>query len=443
MSDQESTLIIAATWTIPVVPAGAVLENHAVVVHEKSVLAVIPLGDAKQKYPNGRLVVLEDHVLIPGLINAHGHAPMSLFRGVADDVPLKSWLEDHIWPLEAQLVSEEFVYHGAELAIAEMLLSGTTCFADMYFFPEAVARAAGEAGIRVQLASPILDFPTVGGQNPDEYIARATELHDQFRNSELVYTAFGPHAPYTVSNAPLQKIRVLADELDVPIHMHIHETASEVRDSLSTFGITPIERLDELGLLSPRFIGIHATQLDEPGMDTLRENGVQVVHCPESNLKLASGMCPVQKLKEKGINVALGTDGSASNNDLDMLGELRTAALLAKGIADDATALPAQAALQMATLDGARALGLEHEIGSIERGKYADLVAIDLNRCNGFPVYNPLSQLIYSTHSSQVSHVWIGGQLIVKNGSLESVDLRSIKETAKIWQKRVTELLHG
>src|SRR5690606_35412686 len=296
----------------------------------------------------------------PGLVNTHGHAAMSLLRGIADDLPLMTWLEDHIWPAEGRWVSEEFVYQGTLLAIGEMIRSGTTCFADMYFFPEASAKAASEAGIRVQLAAPIIDFPNPWSANAEEAINKFIDLHDTWRNSELVSTAFGPHAPYTVSDGPLRKIATLADELDLPVHMHVHETAFEVEQAVANSGKRPIQLLNDLGLLSPRLICVHATQLDDTDISLLQSSGAHVAHCPESNLKLASGFCPVEKLRRHGINVCLGTDGAASNNDLDMFSEMRTAALLAKAVSSDAAALPAFAALKMATLDGARAMGLDH-----------------------------------------------------------------------------------
>jgi len=371
------------------------------------------------------------------LINAHGHAAMSLFRGIADDVPLQSWLEQHVWPLEGRYVSEEFVYQGAELAVAEMLRGGTTCFADMYFFPEAVARVATNAHIRVQLSSPVLDFPTVWAQNPDEYILKATELHDDYRNSELVYTAFGPHAPYTVSDAPLRKIMTLAEELDIPIHMHVHETPSEVSDAVGNDGRRPLQRLAELGLLSPRLVCVHATQLEENEIEQIRTTGTHVVHCPESNLKLASGFCPVARLLDAGVNVALGTDGCASNNDLDMFAEMRTAALLAKGVAGDASALPAHQALTMATLNGARALGLDDRLGSIEAGKFADLTAVRLDALNALPLYNPVSHLVYNTQASQVSDVWVGGRAVLQQGELTTMEYRAVQDTALHWQEKI------
>lgn len=432
---QHVDLLIHARWIIPMSTPGLVLESHSVAIDRQRIVAVCDRQDASTRFRAGQEVQLDEHVLIPGLVNAHGHSAMALMRGIADDTPLKEWLEQHIWPLEGQFVARDYVHQGASLAIAEMLRSGTTTFADMYFFPDEVGRAASEAHMRVQLASPVLDFPTVWASNADEYIDKATQLHDDFRNSDLVTMAFGPHAPYTVSDAPLQKIAVLAEELDVPIHMHVHETAQEVADAVAADGRRPLARLTDLGMVSPRLVCVHATQLLAEEMQQLAESGASVVHCPESNLKLASGFCEVAKLMNQQVNVALGTDGCASNNDLDMFGEMRTAALLAKAVANDASALPAHQALAMATIHGARALGMDADIGSIEAGKLADLTAVNLDTLNSWPLHQPLSQLVYSSHANQVSHVWVGGRLVVANGDLKTLDKSLLKQQASEWQQ--------
>jgi 5-methylthioadenosine/S-adenosylhomocysteine deaminase len=433
----EADLVIHAKWVISVDADSQILENHSVVVADKRIIKILSQDEARKKVLAAQTVELPHHALIPGLINAHGHAAMSLFRGVADDIPLKQWLEETIWPLEGEHVSAEFVQQGATLACAEMIASGTTCFADMYFFPDAVAKVALDAQLRVQLASPILDFPTVWANDADEYILKATQLHDNYRNSDLVHTAFGPHAPYTVSDEPLRKIAMLAEELDIPIHMHVHETAQEVEDAITSNGKRPLQRLAELGLISPRLLCVHATQLVEEELKVLNENGAHVIHCPESNLKLASGFCPVNKLLESGINVGLGTDGCASNNDLDMFSEMRTAALLAKGVADDASAVPAYQALRMATINGARAMGLDHKIGSLETGKFADLTAVDMSSYNSIPIYNPVSHLVYNTQASQVSHVWCSGKLLLENSELLTIDKLKLVETTHNWQQKI------
>ena len=437
----EVDLVIKAKWIIPVVPREKVLIDHAIAIKDKKILTIGPTESINAQYQCNNTTSLDNHVLIPGLVNAHGHAPMALLRGSADDIPLKEWLGEKIWPLESKLVDRQFAFEGATLAIAEMVRSGTTCFADMYSFPDEVAKAALAANIRVQLASPVLDFPTVWAHDADEYINKATQLHDNYRDSELVSTAFGPHAPYTVSDEPLQKLGVLAEELDLPIHIHLHETAQEITDALAIDGRRPLQRLQELGLLSTRLNCVHATQLQDEEIETLAEHGANILHCPVSNMKLASGFCPVSKLIKQDINVALGTDGAASNNDLDMFSEMRAAALMAKVVSEDAKAVPAAVALEMATINGAKALGLESDIGSLEIGKIADITAVSLYSINSQPVNNPLSHLIYTINPTQVSDVWCSGVRILDSGTLTTLNLNKIMKTAETWQTKISEQL--
>lgn len=415
-----------------------VLTGHSIAIAGSRIVAIAPAADIAARFHARTEYRLDTHAVMPGLINAHGHAPMTLLRGYADDMPLQPWLEQLIWPAETRVLSESYVAAGARLAIAEMLLGGTTCFTDMYFFPDQVALAATEAGMRVQLACPVFDFPTAWARDADDYITKAHRLHDQYRNSELVDIAFGPHAPYTVSDAPLRKVAYLADELDVSIHIHLHENAQEISDALRTTGKRPLARLKELDLLSPRLQCVHMTQLEDAELAVLAAHGVHVVHCPSSNLKLASGFCRTQALMDAGVNVALGTDGSASNNRLDMFGELRLAALLAKGVSDDARAIPALTALKMATLHGARALGIDEDAGSIEVDKLADLIAVDLAHPNTQPVYDPVSTLAYSAQASQVTHVWVHGQLLVADGALTRLDEQQLLADAGRWGEQIS-----
>jgi 5-methylthioadenosine/S-adenosylhomocysteine deaminase len=431
--------LISARWVIPVEPDDSVLEHHSVAIRDGRIVEVLPTADAQRAYRPTERITLDHHALIPGFVNAHTHAAMALFRGLADDLPLMDWLNNHIWPAEAKWVSPEFVREGTEHAIAEMLRGGTTCFNDMYFFPAATAQAAEAAGMRASVGMIALDFPSAYAQNADEYLHKGLQLHDQLKHSVLVTTTFAPHAPYTVSDAPLEKIRMYADELDRPIHMHVHETAHEVNDATARLGMRPLARLEKLGLLGPRLLAVHMTQLLDSEIETLARLNVNVLHCPESNLKLASGFCPVHKLMQAGVNVALGTDGAASNNDLDMLGEMRTAALLAKGVAGDATALPAHAALRMATLNGARALGLDDRIGSIVTGKVADLTAIDLSAMASQPVYDPVSQIVYSATRDQVSDVWVDGRRLLAGRRLTTLDEAAIGRCAQAWQAKIRE----
>jgi 5-methylthioadenosine/S-adenosylhomocysteine deaminase len=429
--------LLHARWVIPVEPDATVLEYHSIAIEEGRISAILPSADARQSYQAQTVLELDQHALIPGLINAHTHAAMTLLRGIADDLHLMDWLQNHIWPAEQRWVGEQFVHDGTQLAVAEMLRSGTTCFNDMYFFPEVSARVAANGMIRACAGMILIDFPTAYADNPEEYFAKGLALHDEYKHHPLVSCAFAPHAPYTVSDQPLKKVRMLADELDLPVHIHLHETASEIANSLKDTGQRPLDRLEQLGLLSPNLVGVHMTQLEDSEIQRLSDNNASVVHCPESNLKLASGFCPVQKLVDAGVNVALGTDGAASNNDLDMLGEMRTAALLAKAVYQDASALPAHTALRMATLNGARALGIADETGSLETGKWADISAINLGTLETQPLYDPVSQLVYAAGREQVTDVWVAGQHVLKARALTHLDIHDLIQRASGWQKRI------
>lgn len=431
--------LIHARWIIPVEPAGVVLEDHAVAIKDGHIVELLPSDKARESYAAEIEFEQSEHILIPGLINAHTHAAMSLMRGLADDLPLMTWLQEHIWPAEAKWVSPEFVRDGTRLAIAEMLCGGTTCFNDMYFFADEAARVAEQAGMRAVIGLIVIDFPTAWAQNADEYISKGNTLHDQVKHSPLITTAFAPHAPYTVSDEPLQKILMYAEELQIPIHMHVHETAHEVDEGEKQYDKRPLARLAELGLTGPQLAAVHMTQLSDEEIAAHAAANAHVVHCPESNLKLASGFCPVQKLLDSGVNVALGTDGAASNNDLDMFSEMRTAALLAKGVAGDASALPAEKALEMATLNGARALGLESVCGSLVAGKAADIVAVKMDDLETQPLYHAVSQLVYATGRDKVSDVWVAGRHLLKERRLTTLDESEILAAAKRWQTRLVE----
>lgn len=429
--------LIKSRWVAPVAPAGGVLEHHAVAIRQGRIVDLLPTADALTRYEAPEIVDRPGHVLIPGLINAHTHAAMTLLRGLADDLPLMDWLKGHIWPAEQRWVSAEFVEHGTELAMAEMLLGGTTTFSDMYFFPEVVARVAARAGMRACVGMILIKFPTVWASDSAEYLRKGLALRDEYKGHPLISTAFAPHAPYTVDDEYLLKIRRLADELEIPVQTHLHETADEVLGSVVDCGARPLVRLERLGLVSPLLLAVHMTQLEDAEIERLAAAGASVVHCPESNLKLASGFCPVAKLLAAGVNVCLGTDGAASNNDLDMLGEMRTAALLAKGVAGRADAVTASQVLAMATLNGARALGLAEEIGSIEAGKAADLCAVDLERPATWPVYDPVAQLVYAASREQVGDVWVAGRRMVADGRLARMDDALIISRAGAWRDRI------
>lgn len=414
-----------------------VLKGHGLGVRDGRIALIAPRAVAL-KYQAIETRELEGMLLAPGLINAHGHAAMTLFRGLADDLPLQRWLKDHIWPAESRWVDEDFVRCGTELAIAEQLKGGITCFSDMYFYPSVVSELVHKHGVRAQVTIPVLDFPVPDARDADEALRKGVALFDDLKHHPRITIAFGPHAPYSVADDKLESIRVLVAEMDAGIHMHVHETAHEVQEALRKHGERPLARLARLQLLGPRFQAVHMTQVDDDDLALLTEHNCSVIHCPESNLKLASGFCPVERLWEAGINVAVGTDGAASNNDLDLLGETRTAALLAKAVAGSATALDAHRALRMATLNGARALGIDEHTGSLEIGKFADLVALDLSGLAQQPVYDPVSQLIYSTSRDAVRHVWVGGKQLLESGRLTRMDEQQVIANARQWGERIS-----
>lgn len=430
-------LMLLPRWLVPVEPADVVLEDHAMVVRDGRVVDILPADFARQGYVATETLEMPEHALLPGLINTHTHAAMSLLRGLADDRPLMDWLEHYIWPAETAHVSRDYCRSGVRLACAEMIRGGQTCFNDMYYFPDVTAEVVREAGMRATLGLIVLDFPTAWATDADEYIHKGLELHDALRHEPLLRTAFAPHAPYTVSDAPLEQVRKYATELGIPIHMHLHETAQEVEHAISTHGCRPWERLRRLELLGADFISVHMTQLNDEEIGEAAQLGVSVVHCPESNLKLASGFCPVAKLLEAGVNVALGTDGAASNNDLDLYGEMRTAALLAKAVAGDAAVLPAAEALHMATLAGARALGMESEIGSLKKGKSADFIAVDLSALETQPIYDVVSQLAYAAGRQHVTDVFVAGRALLRNRKLLTLDPSAILADTQQWRKRI------
>jgi 5-methylthioadenosine/S-adenosylhomocysteine deaminase len=433
---QDADLIVLPRWLVPVEPAGVVLEDHALVVRGGRIADVLPAARARQSWQARETLALPRHALAPGLVNLHTHAAMTLLRGLADDLPLMEWLQGHIWPAEGQHVSRAFCDDGVRLACAEFIRGGITCFNDMYMFPEATAAIASAAGLRSAVGLIVLDFPTAWAQ-PGEYVHKGLELHDRLKGEPLVRTVFAPHAPYTVSDAPLREVRKYAAELGIPIHMHVHETADEVDQAVKATGKRPWQRLKDLGLVGPDLIAVHMTQLTDAEIADCAQHGVTVAHCPESNLKLASGFCPVDKLLKAGVNVALGTDGAASNNDLDLLGERRTAALLAKGVAGDARALPAPAALHMATLAGARALGLDQEIGSLKAGKAADFIALDLSEASAQPLYNVISQIVYASARHNVTDVFVAGRALMRAGELLTVDEPAAIAAAQAWRAKI------
>lgn len=433
---QEVDTLVDAAWVIPVEPADKVLEHHSLVIHDGKILDLLPTTRALGKYRARTHIVKKSHLLMPGLVNSHTHSAMTLLRGYADDLPLMDWLGNHIWPAEQRMVDEAFVRLGSELAIAEMISSGTTCFADMYFFPEQTAQVAVQAGIRATIGLVVIDFPNAWASTPEEHLHKGLRLHDELKHHQLIRTMFAPHAPYTVSAPSLERIEILAEELDIPIQTHLHETKGEIEQYVAQHKMRPLAHLDRLRLVSPRLMGVHATDLLDSEIELLAERGSTVIHCPESNMKLASGVCPIDRLKKAGVNLALGTDGAASNNDLDLFGEMRSAALLAKVGSGDPTLLPAMGALHMATLGGARALGLEQEIGSLVPGKSADFIALELSGFHNLPAHNLISNLVYASGRGDVTDAWVAGTRLLAERQLTRIDGEKLRADSAHWVRQ-------
>jgi 5-methylthioadenosine/S-adenosylhomocysteine deaminase len=430
----KNGFLLEPRWLVPVEPAGAVLTHHAVVVAEGKIEAVLPVAEAAAAFAGYGRVALDQHVLIPGLVNAHTHAGMALMRGLADDLPLMSWLEEHIWPAEKRHVSPEFVRDGTLAACAEMLRGGITCFNDMYFFPEAALAAALEARMRSMHGIIVIEFPSAYAADAADYLRKGLEVRDRYGDEPLASFCLAPHAPYTVADATFRQVATLSAELDIPVHVHLHETEHEIQRSLAEHGVRPLERLQRLNLVTPNLIAVHAVHLSREEIALLARHGCSVVHCPSSNLKLASGFAPIAKLAEAGVNIALGTDGAASNNRLDMLQEMRTAALLAKGVSGDARAMPAHAALRAATLGAAQAMGLGATIGSIVPGKAADLTAVALRGVALEPCYDAVSHLVYAVGREHVTDVWVAGEQQLREGTLLNSAFASLEKRLHLWQ---------
>ncbi len=431
--------ILLPGWIITVNQAFEILQNTAIVIEQDRIIQLLPAEEiySLSYYAEAEIFELATHVVMPGLVNAHTHASMSLFRGLGNDLPLMEWLNQHIWPAEGQWVNAQFIRDGLKLAAAEMIQSGTTCFNDMYFYPDVVAHEVQQTGIRAVVGLIVLDFPTVWARDSQEYISKAIAVFDEMKSLPLVTAALAPHAPYTVSDQPLKEVAMYSSELELPVHMHIHETAFEVAEAEKNSGVRPLQRLDQLNLLNPNLVAVHMTELNAFEIERVAEAGVHVVHCPESNLKLASGICPVANLQSNAVNVCLGTDGAASNNDLDMFGEMRTAALLAKGTSGDARACDSRQAIEMATINGAKALGLADETGSIEVSKQADIIALDMSSLNTQPLYDVASQVVYACNSRQVTHVWVAGECLYNDSQFTTIDKDQLCQLVNQWQAKI------
>ena len=437
MTPTKIDLLLNCKWIIPIVPENQTLADCAIAIDNGKIIGLLPQAEAARKFSAGKVQDLDHHIVMPGLVNSHGHAAMSLLRGYADDLPLRSWLENHIWPAEAKFLSEEFVQDGTRLSIAEMIRSGTTCFADMYFFDEAIATEVRNSGVRSQISFTVLDFPTPYGKNADDYIHKGLALRDNCKDQPLIKIACAPHAPYSVSDRALGILATYANELDMAIHIHCHESAGEITESLKAYDCRPLERLEKLGLLLPQTQLVHMTQITEDDIALVRDHNCHIMHCPQSNLKLANGFCPVVKFIENEGNVALGTDSAASNNTLDLCSEIKSASLRAKAVSGDAASLDAHAALRMATINGAKALAWDNEIGSLELGKQADIIAVKIDSISQQPLYNPASQLVYTNSGSQVSHSWVAGKMLLENNQLCTINERSLIQTIEKWRKKI------
>lgn len=429
--------ILSARWIIPVEPAETVLQDHAIAIDKGIIVAILPVAEANEKFTPNERVSLGNHALIPGLVNLHTHAAMTLMRGLADDLSLMEWLNDHIWPAESRHVSADYVFDGTRLACAEMIRGGITSFNDMYFFPEAAAEAAIAAGIRAAIGMIVIDFPSAYASDTEDYLSKGLALREKYQQHPQLSFCFAPHASYTVSDKAFSRILTYAEQLNLPIHTHLHETKDEIKLSLESHDMRPIERLHKLGLLGPNLIAVHMTQLTDDEIKLIAQQGCNIAHCPSSNMKLANGFSPIAKLLAQNVNIGLGTDSAASNNRLDMFEEMRLAALLAKAVSEQANVLTAHKALQMGTLAGARALGIDHITGSLTSGKAADITAVDFSDINLTPCYDPVSHLIYAAGREQVSHVWVNGKILLNERRLTTLDQTELQHNAAFWQQRI------
>jgi len=434
---QPSIQILHAKWLITCEEKNQILEKHALVIQNDKILAILPSDEATHRYPTALHQHYPSHAILPGFINSHTHIAMNIFRGFADDLELMDWLSNYIWPAEGKWVSHELVYDASQLAIAEMIRCGTTCFNDMYFFLGATAEAAEEAGIRAHIGMHIIDVPTAWARTTEEYFSKAIEFYEAYKNHPLITPTLAPHSTYTVSMENLKRVKELAQQYHLKINIHLQEVPYEIERSMAVYNKRPLQCLHDLGMVTPDLIAIHMTQLDQQDLAILQEMKPHIVHCPESNMKLASGACPVEQLNQLGINVALGTDSAASNNDLDMMGEMRSAALLGKLVAKDPKAVSAETTLKMATLHGARALGIERYTGSLTPGKAADCIPINLNRIETQPLYHPLSHIVYAASCHQVTDVWVAGKQLLKNRQLLTLDKSKLIKKAKTWRNKI------
>lgn len=434
---QQVDQIIHAKWIITCEEQNKELTNHAIAIKDGNIVGILPSAEADKQWQSSSVQHFNTHALMPGLINSHTHISMNIFRGLADDLDLMDWLTNHIWPAEGKWVSHDLVYDASSLAMAEMIRCGTVRFNDMYFYPEATAKAAEVAGMHAHVGMTIIDVPTAWAKTTDEYFAKSLEFYQQYKNNPMVTPTFAPHSTYTVSRENLIKVNELAMQHNLKINIHLQEVKSEAEQTMAKYGLRPLELLDSINMVSPHLIAIHMTDIQNNDMTILQNKKPSVVHCPESNMKLASGICPTQKMLQAGINVALGTDGAASNNDLDMIGEMRSAAFLGKLASGDPKAVSAETAIKMATLHAAKALGVDAVAGSLTVGKIADIIAIDLEQIETQPLYHPLSAIVYAASRQQVTDVWIAGKKVLDNRKLLTLDEKELLNKAQSWRNKI------
>lgn len=433
--------IVHAKWIITCEAGEPILNDHALAVKNGKIHALLPSHTARERYSTVRQYTYASHALLPGFINSHTHLPMSIFRGLADDLPLLEWLNHHIWPAEGKWLDEELVYDATLLALAEVLRSGTTCVNEMYFFMPTIAKAAALSGIRAHIGIHLIDVPTRWSKTITETFEKGMAFYEQYKNHERIVPVMAPHSTYTLSKDQLKQAKQLADQHHLKIHIHLQESAAEVENVYKQHGERPLERLHHLDMINPQLIAVHMTEINDRDFEILQQMKPNIVHCPESNMKLASGICPVDKLLKHGINVALGTDGAASNNDLDMITEMRSAAFLSKISTRHPESLSAETVLQMATINGAKALGIDAMTGSLKVGKAADFIAIDLDALETQPVYHPISQIVYAASRHQVTDVWVAGKQLLKNRQLTTFDEKILLHHVKLWQQKISGVL--
>ena len=427
-------LLVSARWLLPVAPVNSALDNHAIAISDGVIVAVGSAEELLKSFEPRERLDLDHHVVLPGLVNAHGHAAMTLLRGAGEDQSLQAWLSETIWPLEGRLVSAEFVRLGTTVAIAEMLASGTTTFSDMYFFPEDCADVADSLGVRAQVCFPVIEMTNVWSDGVADCLHKGLALSDTYRHHERIDIAFGPHASYTVSADSLEKVTMYANEIDAQVQIHLHENAAEVEDAIQQTGQTWIKTLSDIGLLGPNLQAIHMTEVSDDDRALIAEAHTRVVHCPKSNLKLASGYSNIAALRKSGITVGLGTDGAASNNTLNLFNEAHVASLMAKHESRDPTQGNAQESIAMATLEGAKVLGIDDKVGSLEVGKQADFIAVDLDALSMLPNYDPFGALLHGDAGNNVTHAYVAGQSLYKDREFTRLDLPELTAKVREWQ---------